>query len=138
METICNCAKGVSYFEMPKQELIAKYFLLETNEELPFAEAFKFNGKYYAPCCRRPKENIMIVREFEPIKDIDSLYAKPNIKCPYCGTENSDSWEREASGDAEICETCGSEFTWEREVETTYTMEPVRQNPIKEINSTKD
>lgn len=53
---------------------------------------------------------------------IDHEYTR-EVTCPYCGHENSDSWEL-SGGDGEEFETeCGScekEFTYARNIEITY------------------
>lgn len=49
---------------------------------------------------------------------MDTKY-EANIKCPYCGWEDRDSWESGDSGEME-CGRCDKEFTFEREVEVTY------------------
>lgn len=44
---------------------------------------------------------------------------KSEITCPFCETEKGDSWECGDSGD-EVCDDCGKEFHFERDVEVTY------------------
>lgn len=52
--------------------------------------------------------------------DWDTSYAEGMI-CPYCGHENSDSFEFiEDEGERE-CENCGKIFEYTREIEIRYT-----------------
>ena len=52
------------------------------------------------------------------MEEIDHEFTS-EIVCPHCGYEFSDSWESPNSGEMICCE-CDSEFTFEREVEITY------------------
>lgn len=48
-----------------------------------------------------------------------------NITCPYCKTENIDSWEiREDSDDKYLCDDCGKYFSWSRQIHVEYTSTP--------------
>lgn len=48
--------------------------------------------------------------------------AKENITCPWCGYEDTDSWEFDAEYDVDYeCPSCGKPFILERIVEVTYT-----------------
>lgn len=53
------------------------------------------------------------------MKDIDQEYTK-EITCPNCGYEYGDSWEMPDFSDDETCPECECNFTFEREVEVTY------------------
>lgn len=47
---------------------------------------------------------------------------KENITCPWCGYEDTDSWEFDAEYDDDYeCPSCGKPFILERIVEVTYT-----------------
>lgn len=51
--------------------------------------------------------------------------ATDELVCPYCGKEQSDSWEiRGDSGDIE-CGHCGRTFQYERYVSVTYNTTPI-------------
>lgn len=43
-----------------------------------------------------------------------------NIICPYCGYEDTDSWEWNENYEYYDCPDCGEEFRVERYVEVTY------------------
>lgn len=52
--------------------------------------------------------------------EIDHEYTD-NIVCPYCGGEETDSWEfHEDSGDIN-CGSCHKEFHYERDISVSYT-----------------
>ena len=42
------------------------------------------------------------------------------VVCPYCGHEQSDSWEYEEYHNPIECGECGKEFKFSRQVEVTY------------------
>lgn len=42
------------------------------------------------------------------------------ITCPYCGYEESDSWESADSDDERLCDECGEVFEMQRNIEVTY------------------
>lgn len=46
-----------------------------------------------------------------------------NLVCPYCGYEHTDSWEIEDDEGERSCDDCQKEFTYQREVTTTYASE---------------
>lgn len=48
-------------------------------------------------------------------------FQEEEITCPYCGYIHSDSWEAGESSDNDECEGCGKKFTWEKNVEISYT-----------------
>lgn len=52
------------------------------------------------------------------MSEIDHEYTK-EIVCPYCGNEESDSWEFSESGEHE-CSVCDNEFTYERNITVEY------------------
>lgn len=43
-----------------------------------------------------------------------------NIKCPYCGFEDYDSWEFDQDKGTTECGDCGEEFNVTRDIEVTY------------------
>lgn len=83
-----------------------------------------------AKCCSFSTEKDFLTIEYiqEPINE-DEIFMHEEIKCPYCGAEQSDSWDYSDSGD-EHCDTCGSEYQYERIVEVTYTSTIKKKNKI--------
>lgn len=63
----------------------------------------------------------------------DALYASgeetpdcvDNITCPWCGYEDTDSWESAEEDDKSECPDCGGIFAYTRSVSVTYTSERV-------------
>jgi DNA-directed RNA polymerase subunit RPC12/RpoP len=53
----------------------------------------------------------------------ETTYESENVKCPYCGEFQGDSWELgdggEGCGEME-CGSCEKEFAWAREFMVTY------------------
>ncbi|MDU6113799.1 MAG: hypothetical protein E6649_05245 [Paeniclostridium sordellii] len=65
---------------------------------------------------------IVELEYFKFDEDIDDLetFGEDEITCPVCGSKQSDSWEYSCYSDTNICDDCGSEYDWSREVEVTY------------------
>ena len=55
----------------------------------------------------------------EEEKEIDHEYTS-EIVCPYCGQEESDSWEYQADAGQIYCHNCKNEFKYEREITIEY------------------
>ncbi len=78
------------------------------------------NGGLQCEPCNQ-KQIKQVIEEFQASKNEYSTYAEINIKCPWCGTVDDDSWEYKES-DAEIdCGYCENSFSMELEVSVTYT-----------------
>ena len=50
-----------------------------------------------------------------------------NIICPYCGYEDTDSWEHEADRDEIECTECDETFKYEREITIDYTTKKINK-----------
>ena len=74
-----------------------------------------------AKCCSFDSVKDILTIEYaqEPI-DEDEIFRHHEIKCPYCGSEKSDSWEYNDDG-TELCDSCGSKYEYERIVDVFYT-----------------
>lgn len=129
---VCLLPKGISGWDLTNEEILSKYLLFETSEKIEISIPFRYKGKCYSSGWTKPKEKIAIVREFTENSGVDVEY-ESEITCPFCGDTNNDSCEVGESEEKEICSTCGSEFSWEREVEITYSSTPVKKFEIKTI-----
>jgi hypothetical protein len=74
-----------------------------------------------ARCCSFDTVKDILTIEYvkEPIKEV-AIFQHHEIKCPYCGTEKSDSCGYSDNG-TEQCDSCGSEYIYERIVDVSYT-----------------
>lgn len=58
--------------------------------------------------------------------DAPKSYREDEITCPYCGEQESDSWERIDSDPDEVdCESCGKTFSLEIEMTASYNTSPI-------------
>lgn len=89
------------------------------------------NGNLVRCCSFDISKDILAIEFVDNPIDEDEIFQNEEIKCPYCGNAQSDSWEYDDSGN-EICDSCGSEYMYERIVEVSYTT--VIKN--KNINTT--
>jgi len=46
------------------------------------------------------------------------------ITCPWCGRENSDSWEAQDE-DEHVCDNCGNEYRHQRDILVSYSTEKI-------------
>lgn len=88
----------------------------------------KVQGKL-ARACMISTDGLYIEYIEEPQRD-DEVFASYDITCPHCGEFNSDSWECDDSDENVLCGTCGSTFSYTREVEVTYNSTIVKRNEI--------
>lgn len=58
------------------------------------------------------------------MSDIDHKHTD-EIVCPWCGQEESDSWEYDENGTID-CE-CGNKFYYERIIDVTYSTEKIER-----------
>ena len=58
------------------------------------------------------------------MSDIDNKHTS-EIVCPYCGSEESDSWERDDDGVID-CDQCGKQFYYTRIIDVTYSTEKIK------------
>jgi hypothetical protein len=61
----------------------------------------------------------------EAEEETEDLLFEKQITCPKCKLKvfGDDSWEYEDEGD-HICDDCGCEFNWQRDIEITYSTYP--------------
>ena len=80
----------------------------------------KVNGKLSRCCSFDNTKDILTIEYVSNPIDEDEIFQNEEIKCPYCGIEHSDSWEC-SDEDNVICDACGSEYSYIRNVEVSYT-----------------
>lgn len=97
----------------------------EVEAEPEFGETFEINGKTYRCCSKSPAHKVLGVEEITLNHEPDEEYGDDLI-CPYCGSEHGDAWELSADSDKMECQSCGSEFEYEREYSVSYTVKPVK------------
>ena len=97
------------------------------NNELEISLIYKYNNKYYVPCCIDRKKDYAVVKKIKLNKTGKEFDYENNIKCPYCEYEDFDSWEADDSSDENKCDGCGLSFSYTRHVEITYSSKPVKQ-----------
>ena len=86
----------------------------------------RITGKL-ARVCMFSKDSIYI-KFMGSMPKKDAIHLSNNITCPHCGSEDSDSWEASDSDDESHCETCGSVFSYARNMEVTYSSSIIERN----------
>ncbi|MFS8215578.1 TFIIB-type zinc ribbon-containing protein [Paenibacillus polymyxa] len=108
------------------------YKLMELIKEVPEEPEtdciLEIDGKNYRWCAVSHKERVYGVKEITLNQDPEEE-AYGDFKCPYCGSVDDDAWERPDDGTVE-CGSCGSKIEYERNVEVTYTVTPVKMAKI--------
>lgn len=87
--------------------------------EIPWGHG---DGILCKPCRRLRVEKE--IKEWEE-GDQDHEYTD-EVVCPYCGYEHGDSWELSADSDEMDCGNCDQPFTYERNIEVTYSTKKKR------------
>jgi hypothetical protein len=105
----------------------------EVIEEPPTEGILDIDGKTYRFCALSPNVKVFGVQEI-------TLNKRPKREdngdfiCPYCGTEDYDAWEYSSDNEVVECKICDSEIEYERHVEVTYTVKPVKRAKITKVN----
>ena len=101
-------------------------------EEIDVYDIIKYKEKTYATSSFHSKLNYAVVSPIEmkesPEETDESLFT-----CPYCGYEDGDSFELSNSEDNHSCPHCNSIVSYERFVEVSYQVTPVKRAEIREI-----
>jgi DNA-directed RNA polymerase subunit RPC12/RpoP len=128
-------AIGSNYWNASTEEKRnASFHSSEQNHD--FGDKIKISGSLFYSNSMSPEDGdkYYCVSEFsfkdEPEEEIGS-----EITCPYCGYECSDSWSKSDEEDEFYCKSCGSTYSYTREVTAEYSSVPVKKNSdIKSIS----
>lgn len=108
-------------------------YLGETDQEIELDTLLKIDHQYYRCCKHDLKKDILYVEFVKfrlPRNDDD--YCEDNLRCPFCGYENEDSFELSDEDDEYICPQCGSTLKYHREIKISYDVEVVeRKEPLE-------
>lgn len=88
----------------------------------------KINGKLATVCSWCEKEDYITIKWASPIRNEDEAFCTDEIECPHCGYSSGDSFESPDSSDEEVCQSCGSTYSYERVVSVTYTSSILNRN----------
>ena len=117
--------------------------IFETDREVAMGELLIIDNIAYCICSMSGKGNKHNVAYVERLKEqgvfIDSEEPEEKnythqITCPYCGYENSDSWEADDEEDDYECSCCGSTFSYQRNVTVEYCSQPVKKAKTITLN----
>ena len=92
----------------------------------------KKDNKYYIVHTVADKETAFAEEIDFCIDGKKELY-KDEIKCPFCGETELDSWGWSDSDTNYECEKCGSIFSYYREMITTYSSAPINASVVIDI-----
>lgn len=93
-------------------------YIGEVDTDVSIGTLIKVQNKYYSPGVAGKGYAGVRLIELRPNPD-DENYTN-NVKCPYCGYEDKDSWKLDDSDDSHECGQCGAIFGYERTVTIDY------------------
>lgn len=109
------------------------YHLMELVKEVseePGTECiYEIDGKTYRWCAISPENKVIGVKEISLNREPEEVY-DDEFKCPYCRTIHHDAWELSSDDGTIECPRCGSELDYERNIEITYTVTPVKMTEV--------
>ena len=95
-------------------------YIGEINIDLSMGTVVNVNGNYYIPGVRNLNKNSAGVRKVEINLEPEDKDYTDNLTCPYCGYEDSNSWELGDSDDEHQCGQCCATISYERVVTVEY------------------
>lgn len=110
--------------------------IIETDKEINIGDVLIIDNVAYHICCisgKGSKYNIAYVerlrnqRVFVDREEPEEECYTDQITCPYCGYENSDSWEADDDEYEYECPCCMSTFSYQRNVTVEYCSQPVKK-----------
>ena len=113
-------------------------FIGETDQQLDFESMLKFDNEYYRCSMQDLKEDSLYVRFVDyylPRNDDD--FCDDNLRCPFCGYEELDSFELSDEDDEYICPQCGSKLKYRREIKVSYDVEVIEEKEPVEVEFKK-
>ncbi|MCM3739214.1 hypothetical protein M3210_02915 [Oceanobacillus luteolus] len=102
-------------------------YLGEVNNRPDIYEKVSFNGKTYVVSMINDSKKLSFAQEIKILEKGTEFEFEREVVCPYCGSEQSDSWELDGSDGEEnetYCGTCGEDFVYIRNIEITYSSYP--------------
>lgn len=117
--------------------------IIETEKKISMGDLLIINDIAYRICAMSGRANKYNVAYVERLKEqgifINSEEPEEKdythqITCPYCGYEDSDSWEEYDENDEYKCLGCGSTFSYQRNVTVEYCSQPVKRADVIKIN----
>ncbi|MFB4471756.1 hypothetical protein ACDI16_02160 [Oceanobacillus caeni] len=98
-------------------------YLGDINTRPDIYEKVNFNGKTYVTSVIDDSKKVAFVQELNVLEEGTEFEYEREAICPYCGSEQMDSWELSGDGGEEnetYCGTCGEDFKYVRNIEITY------------------
>ncbi|MGG1673301.1 hypothetical protein ACIFOE_22220 [Paenibacillus sp. NRS-1783] len=104
----------------------------EVEQEPDYKSILQIDEKTYRWCAISPANKVLSVKQIAINHDPEEEEFG-EFKCPYCGSVDEGACERRDDEGTVQCETCGSEIEYERHVEISYTVYPVKMASIVKI-----
>lgn len=111
-------------------EVQAYPYIGEVDIDVSIGTIIKIHNEFYSPGV--VGTGYAGVRQIELNLEPDDESYTRNVKCPYCGYENNNSWELDDNDDNHECRMCGAIIAYERIVTVEYNASPKRPPDIIE------
>lgn len=86
----------------------------------------EIDGKTYRWCASDHENKVLGVKEVKINHDPEDEEEDEDLRCPYCGSVESDAWEYKEDSDTIHCNSCNSKIEYERNYEVSYKVMPVK------------
>jgi len=110
------------------------------SEEIFLGDLFEYKGTIYRGCIHSKEHNFLLVKQIninlESEESAAAFFSEVNdnrIKCPVCGNEDQDSWERDSEDDNYECGNCGAILEYSSETIRTFYIDVKEKPEIKKI-----
>ncbi len=119
-----KCIKSGNKIELDDSKVIAE---IEEIKDFPHG-LVEIGGKLASPCALDIGDHsAFYINWADELLNEDECSFEQEARCPHCGKYVSDSWEF-SDEDEHECESCGTKFSVNREIEVTYSTEVISRN----------
>lgn len=95
-------------------------------QPVDIGEVIEVENHYYAVEILKRKNDCAGVHEVQYSPNPEERMFEDGLVCPYCGYEDNDAFELSDDDGTVECGRCGAEIHYTRNVEVTYSTEPVK------------
>lgn len=115
-----------------------------TEEHIDVGQVLIIDCVAYAVCCTSGREGVTKVayvnqlpnqKVFVKNEEPEDIFGALKLTCPFCGDQLEDDFEMDDEDSEYECPNCGSIFSYERYIHTTYVSRPVKKNESLVIKS---
>ena len=115
-----------------------------TEEHIDVGQVLIIDCVAYSVCCTSGQGGVTKVayvnqlpnqKVFVKNEEPEDIFGALKLTCPFCGDQLEDDFEMDDEDSEYECPNCGSIFSYERHIHTTYVSSPVKKNESLVIKS---